>query len=50
MKAKGITTVGDLAQLTEVDINNMPFKAPKVDNVRTALGKFFSSWIKKQQD
>lgn len=35
-----ITTIGDLAKLTEADINRLPIKYPKVETVKQVLATF----------
>lgn len=41
MKARSVVTIGDLARLSEMDVQNMPVRSPKVEVVRVALQKFF---------
>ncbi|KAK7109715.1 telomere-associated protein RIF1-like isoform X2 [Littorina saxatilis] len=48
MKARGVNTVGDLARLTEVEVQSMPVRAPKVDNVRTVLTSFHAQHYAKK--
>ncbi|KAJ8683442.1 hypothetical protein QAD02_019234 [Eretmocerus hayati] len=40
LDVKSIHSVGDLAQMTERDINRLPIKTPKIDCVKKALLKF----------
>ncbi|XP_025095188.1 telomere-associated protein RIF1-like isoform X1 [Pomacea canaliculata] len=47
MKSRGVHTIGDLARLTEVDIQLMPVKTPKVDVVRGALQRYYANHSKR---
>ncbi|KAK7453917.1 hypothetical protein BaRGS_00039608 [Batillaria attramentaria] len=40
LAANGITTIGNLASQTEVEVQSRPFRAPKVEVVRSALQQF----------
>lgn len=40
LTTRAIHSIGDLAQLTERDINRLPIKSPKVDCVKKALSKY----------
>ena len=40
VRARNINSIGDLARLTEVDIDNLPIRAPKVDTVKKVLERF----------
>ena len=40
MKGRGVNTVGNLASLSEVEVQSMPVRAPKVKTVKEALTNF----------
>ncbi|GFO25897.1 telomere-associated protein rif1-like [Plakobranchus ocellatus] len=40
MKGRSLNTIGDLSALTEVQINQLPIRNPKIDTVRTALKNY----------
>lgn len=42
VRAQNILTVGDLSSLSESQIENLPFRSPKVKTVRNALRNFSS--------
>jgi len=39
LSSRNIRTLGDLASLTEADIQSLPIRAPKVETVKKALEK-----------
>ena len=50
MKARGVNTIGNLASLTEVAVQNMPVRAPKVKTVKEALTTFHSQHYAKKSE
>ncbi|KAK9889702.1 hypothetical protein WA026_007085 [Henosepilachna vigintioctopunctata] len=47
LSSKKIYTIGDLASLSEVQINRLPFKQPRIKTVRKALNFYFTNVYKK---
>ncbi|RUS77944.1 hypothetical protein EGW08_014290 [Elysia chlorotica] len=42
MKGRSLNTIGDLAALTEVQINQLPIRHPKIDTVRITLKNYMA--------
>ena len=42
MKGRNLNTIGDLSSLTEVQVNQLPVRAPKVETVRNVLSTFMN--------
>ncbi|KAF5303491.1 hypothetical protein FQA39_LY09954 [Lamprigera yunnana] len=40
LRTKGINTIGGLAKLSEVEINRLPLKSPKLSNLRSVLENY----------
>lgn len=40
MKGRNVNTIGDLSSLTEVQIDQLPIRHPKVESVRSTLSAY----------
>lgn len=49
LKSKRIKTIGDLAQLSETEINRLPFKVPVVANVYRTLDNYYKKKCGKDE-
>ena len=49
VRAKNIHTVGQLAAMTEYDINILPIRPPKVSTTKSALASFAEQWKKRTE-
>ena len=49
VRARNIRTVGQLAAMSEYDINSLPIREPKVSTTKSALASFAEQWKKKSE-